>query len=311
MGMIGSSQTITDVEDITLNDHPQIEPKFHKPGSCAVFWAETLAVVRYEYRQSYRHPILYLPLLFAVLFGLFVSFIWFQLPDSPTSADAIYRVITLHALYFTSMSNLSGFTSFTSDRRLILPSALRAVRFSAASVWMGRTMSSFPIRLIAITLSCVLIYPIVGLRPGFKNYLFYKMVFILQTFANTALGMSTSAFLPSASLAVWLAVFINTFNYIFSGVPTSINRITWILRWLRFLSPSFYSNQLLIFNQFHDATYPGSAINGNDILKETGWLKIPPSISICALVVLSIVYNVMGGVALSCTSGSNFNKSHN
>jgi ABC-type multidrug transport system permease subunit len=114
--------------------------------------------------------------------------------------------------------------------------------------------------------------------------------------------MATSAAFRSPSVAIWAAVFINSFNYIFSGVPYSQNQVTWILRWLRFLSPSFYADQLLVFNQFHGREYPNSLITGNAILEQNGWLKVPPSISICGMILLGIFYNIMGQSLLVLTS---------
>jgi hypothetical protein len=241
----------------------------------------------------------------ALLFALNVSFVWFQLDYSPSSAPSFFRVFTFQTLYFTGTSHLGAFTAFRADRKERLPCATGpgvGQHLSPLSVWFGRYLPEMPFRILYTIIVSALIYPIVGLRPGFQYYLLYQTGFILQTIANGAFGMLMSAIFRDPILGVWGAIFINEYNYIFSGVAYTASRITWIIKWMRYLSVSYYVDQILIWSQFKGATYPDSDITGDDILNQTGWLTAPIYISIPGLILLFILFNILGPLCLHLSS---------
>lgn len=301
-----ATQRLPDLALITLPCVVDEREQQLKPGGCSIFCAQFIAIRTKALNYKCQvWPLLLLPFTATVIFSLTVSFIWFQLDWAPTSAEAIYRVITLHSLFFTSLANTGQFTVFSRDRHEHLPCAMGPEvkqHFSAISVWVGRFTAETPFRLLLVVVSCAIIYPIVSLRPGFNHFLLYQTTLVLQSVANGAFGMLVSAVFKSATLGVWGGIFINTFNYVFSGVPYSPDRIWWGLRWLRYLSVSYYVDQILVVNQFVGATFPGYIITGTEIVEAKGWLSTLPYISIPMLVVLGLLWNFLGIIALSLSS---------
>lgn len=78
--------------------------------------------------------------------------------------------------------------------------------------------------------------------------------------------------------------------------------VTWILRWLSFLSVSFYIDQMLIANQFSGATYPGYLITGDEILSRTGWLVLNYWGALIGGIGLAVLSNITGPLLLYLTT---------
>lgn len=274
-------------------------------GKILGFMPQLILIWRLAMRRRIKeHPLLtILPFLATLTFSLLVAFTWFQLPKTANAASAIFRVITLHSVYFTLMSNLGLFTIFSLDRqdRLGLKPS-QGLSFSPVATWFGRYFAEIPLRLLQVILSCLIIYPIVGLRPGIEYYMLYQTALMLQVFGNVAFGMVVAALFGDKLVAVWGASFINSFNYLFSGVAYTAAQVTWVLLWIRFLSVSFYTDQILIHDQFSGHAYSEGSATGNDVLDETGWLVLPLSIAISCLVALIILFNILGPTFLWLTS---------
>lgn len=276
-----------------------------KPRAVLTVPRQFVLVWRLALRRRIReHPMLtVLPFAATLSFSLLLAFTWFQLPKTAGSASAVFRVVTLHSTYFTVMSNLTLFTTFALDRRDRLGVApSQGVPFSPVAVWFGRYLADVPLRLLQVILSCLIIYPIVGLRPGIGHYMLYQSALIMQSFGNVALGMTVAALFANSLVAVWGAIFINGFNYLFSGVAYTAAQVSWVLLWIRYLSVSFYADQILLYDQFVGATYLDGSASGNQILSQQGWLVLPLSLSIPCLLALIILLNALGPTCLWLTS---------
>lgn len=293
-----------ELEDLTIEDESKALPNIRKATKTQVWIAQFQAIFKESLYANWRQPgTLILQYILTLIFSLIVSFVWFQVPYEASSAPIFYRVITLHALFFTALSNLSFFTKFANDRDTCLPCAVKGKQhFPASVVWFGRYTGTMIPKILMTVLSCTLIYPIVGLRTGFRNYALYQSALTIQTLCNGALGWNASALFACPISGQWAAIFIFFFNYTFSGVPYSSERITWILRWLRYLSPSFYTDQILVYQQFNGATYPDSNVTGDDILESKGWQQIPMSVAIPVYFALTAFYNMTGVLLLHWTS---------
>lgn len=280
------------------------DPADGKPGKWTLFLAQTLAVSRLSWARRTHEPLLIIaPVVATLIFSLLLAFTWFQLPWEPASAPAYYRVLSLQAFYFTAVAIIGCFNIFANDRPAILPCAPEgSLRFPSAPVWVGRYVAELPLRFAQALMASFIIYPIVSMRPGVAHFMLYQLGLLLQAAGNTALGMCCSAASGEATLSIWLAVLGVLFNYLFSSIAYSQDRVTWILRWLRFLSPSFYADQTLIFSQFVGATFPDHRITGNDILNATGWLKVPLSISLLGALWMILFYNILGLLGLHLTT---------
>ena len=281
-----------------------------KPTRIALLYSEVGAICRLAILRKYRTwPLLILPYTSTLIVALLIAFVWFQLPDDPSSATPAFRVFTLQALFLTVCSNLGLFTIFNADRHIRLPyhavpTNNNTVWISAGSIWYGRLLGELPVRLSCSLLASIIIYPIVKLRSGFQYFLLYQCAFFLQTLGNTSFGMLASALFAEPEVSVWIAIFMNAFNYIFSGIIYTKDQASWILLWLRFLSVSFYVNQMLIWGQFVGRTYPASSVTGDDILQQTGWLKVPLSISIVGVSLLIVLFNILGPLGFWATTRS-------
>lgn len=283
-----------------------------KPGKISVFWAEFVFIFMLHYRKKWVMPWLVILTVGGVLvYSLLIAFIYFQLPYEPQYARSLKWVVTLNTLYFTISSNIGCFNFFDHDRNDRLPCAMKTsaiLIISPCAVWFGRYVAEMPFRIILIVLSTAIVYPIVGMRPGFQWYLLYQLAFILQTFANGAFGLNVTAICKDEFTATWVAIIFFSFNFIFSGALYTSNTVTWILLWLRYLSVSFYVGQIGIFSQFYNAIYPNSNITGNDLLDTYGWMKQPLSVSIVGLILLTLLFNVTGVFFLWLTSRSKKHK---
>lgn len=296
------SLSFDDCEDGSFT-RPRQFSKGHHPS----FWVQFTAMYRAHFLGKLRDPLLLIISLMGVLLYSFsVAFSYFQIPYAPKYAPTVKWILVLQTVYLTATSNLTTFTAFYKDRRELLARGTERdpahLRFSSAAVWLGRYTAETQLRIVYGIISAAIIYPICGLRPGFNWYLLYQLGLILQAIGNGAFGLNVAAFFSNHLIGARVAVVFFLFNFLFSGSLYVSRDVTWIILWLRYLSISFYVGQILIFSQFHDATYAGSPITGNDILHITGWLSQPLSVTIVGIILLTLLYNATGIFGLWLTT---------
>jgi ABC-type multidrug transport system ATPase subunit/ABC-type multidrug transport system permease subunit len=197
---------------------------------------------------------LFTSLLITLMFGLYVSFVWFQM--STTEFEGVQDRVGLLAfvprtVIFQSMNMVIGIKS-----RIRYERAASMYRGSTAfaSVVVFHIPTTFAIGLLQI----FMIYYITGLQTtqftAFLTFIGFNYIHYLGFLALGVIGGSLSESFETGMILSTLGVMLFR---LFSGQALNLRNMTPILSWLRYLSPSFYVVQGLSQNEFIGQTIAG------------------------------------------------------
>lgn len=324
-----------ELNELTLNSiEDEANRVIRKPSKSTIWRAQFITIVQSHIRNKVRHPRLYLVFVAAnLILALLVGFTWFRLPWTPQEANTRYKVITLQSLISTVFSNLGGFLVFKADRGERLPSALLhsvyppasydAIRlarlqrqhreycwqFPPTVIWYGRLLAELPFKMVVTLVTTFIILPLCNIHGStdgqVARFTLQLLALLLQTATNSSLGACTSALFANQQNGYYASVLVFSFNYLFGGTAYTPNRLSWVIRWIRYICPSYYVNQLLVAATFKNVTYEGYLITGNDILAKRGWLSTGYAMSFCGILILTIVFNTLGPIFLWYTTKVN------
>lgn len=295
-----------------------------KPSKFEVWQCQLWLILQTQLRaKGKRQGIITLAVTTAsvLVLSLLLGFLWFRLPWSPTESQARYKVITTHSLMFNVLSILRDFLVFSNDRKTRLATALKSIgnpphlhrpssmprkvqnkgyewQFPPSVIWYGRLGGDLPFKVTQVILSSIIVFPLVRVTEGFGRFLLYTLALILQSITNNSLAYCTSALFANKLSSYYALVLVFTFNYLFSGANYSVRQVSWIILWIRYVCPSYYVNQMLIWTTFRDVTYEGYEVTGNEILRVQGWSTIDYGLALVGLLSITLIFNCIGPVFL-------------
>lgn len=178
-----------------------------------------------------------------------LSFVFFQLGDdfgSIQSRVGLLFFIPINQMFVIIVPLID---SFTKDREIILRERYSAT-YRILSAYLGKFISLLPLQFVLTTIFCFMIYYITGLRTdGFQYFLIFYGFNLLLALDAIALGLWVAASVPTSEIGQIVGPLAVVVFLIFGGALANTNQITWILRWIQYLSPIFYCYTALIQNE--------------------------------------------------------------
>jgi hypothetical protein len=220
-------------------------------------WTEIKTLFQREllhWRRSGRS--FFLTLLGNILLGAFLGFIWFQIPD----------------VGYQSVQNRIGVIQYIPKDRAITIAILLVVSTSKERViaergtLMYRTSSHFAafmlfywlIEMVYQTLYSIVYYYIAGLKATpFTAILIQIGLQTLMLTALYAISIIVPFFTRSSKSSFTVGMLIWYLLALFNGLYANLANVTWVLRWLCYLSPEFYYFTGAVQNEFDGLTLNG------------------------------------------------------
>lgn len=234
------------------NSKAHIESKTQWRNS---YWREFCLLYSRLVRVHLRERLIILgEVLQTLILALLIAFAYFQLGNS---AKDVLNTISLFYFITACVFALVGIPlsiSFDLDKtHFIRERASRSYRMSAA--FLAKFLSVLPLATFLMLLFSIPIYFICGLSMPFTKFLTYlAILFALRLFGLTLRLLISAGFKSQYSIAVFLP-FLVIFYILFGDLKAETEQMTWILAWLKFLSPLFYAVQALMQNEFEGNTY--------------------------------------------------------
>lgn len=196
-------------------------------------------------------PIIYNILQRFLVFTL-LSFIYFQIDNYPIRYGIRIRFSLLIFIPLNQASLiLAVLVPSIGYMRSIIERERLAFTYRLSSIYLAKVISEIPVNFITTLGISFIIYYITGLRSGFTHFLIFTATLILEVYAMMGLGFFISSTAKTRQIRDILSIIVFLTIIMFGGNQIQ-NRleITWILRWLQFLSPIFYAYLALIQNEF-------------------------------------------------------------
>ena len=224
--------------------------------------------------------------------GLLISFVFFQLPLTFVGARSrlgLLFLIIVHVIFFV----VAGLRAvFAMDRQVILKERYASM-YHLSMAYFARFVSFLPVKLITFTVYAFLIYYIAGLSRGhsFANFIVFWATLMAIVFTSLCLGICIASFSTKVQQAQILSTVIVVIFVLFGGNLAVAGGVTWILRWIQYVSFIFYGYQALSQNSLKGLEFATNVGGKTGFVSGDAYLK---TVSLDTLPVVAGALGVLG-----------------
>ena len=232
----------------------------------------------------------------AIIIALFLSFIFFRLSHSFGGVQS--RIGLLYFITVNTIFNIFNplLSIFAVDRQMIRKERY-GVAYRLSVAYFSRFISLLPTRLVTFSITSTMVYYISGLRTdSFTHFLIYWATLMAVVFASTALGMCVAASVPTVQLGQVIGTLVVIIFLLFAGNLANYRQVTWILRWIQYISIPFYAFQALIQNELRGLRF--GAVSGEQYLYSFGLNQLPIVAGSLGTLGLGVAFLFLGYFAL-------------
>jgi ABC-type multidrug transport system permease subunit len=230
---------------------------------------------------------------------LMISFSAFQLENDSFSVRARFNVLFYTAVLFQFFPFIL-FLSVCYRDKWVLRRERRDSLARVSPAYLSGWLLIYGFRFVIVTIFTCIVYFIVGLRLPFNYTLVFWLALLAEAWVAMGMGYLIVTFVENAVIAETLASLILLVCIWYSGDFAYNPECTWILRWIAYLSPIFYSFNALVNNEFG-----GTGGKGEELIKETGLDNFGVWPSIGTLLGFGLGYMIIGYFALSYSTRYN------
>lgn len=137
-----------------------------------------------------------------------------------------------------------------------------------------------------ITMKSLILYWIVGFRPGFGYFLVFWSSLLVLGLLCIMYAITVAAPFPSAVSANLFSIFIVSFFVLFGGNFSNTLGVSWVIRWMNYMSPLFYSFRVLVQNELAGQVYD-KGLTGDAYLARNGLDQV--SINDCIAILFGMI----------------------
>eukprot|EP00804_Cyclotella_cryptica_P004684 CCRYP_019117-RB/>CCRYP_019117-RB protein AED:0.07 eAED:0.07 QI:237/0.87/0.88/1/0.75/0.66/9/271/1508 len=223
------------------------------------YWHQLQIIASRRKKLIMRNSMTYARIIIAIIFGTIVGSLFSALNND-----------TIGALGKTGYIFLSSFLVLMLSAAVTIPDGFRqritlfkhrnAEFYSGRIAYIVQWALDMPLSIIEATLIASISYWWVDMTPGANHFLLFLFTLIGlecvgQAFARVLCALSRT----QVSANVASSLFILLFATVGGFMPT-YDAITWVLRWLSWLTPVSYAFEAMMINQFEGQTFYGVVI---------------------------------------------------
>lgn len=204
---------------------------------------------------------------------LLIGFIFFQLDLSVAGIQnriGVNFFVVTNVLFSTVMPTISVFPL----QRQIIKHERASGSYRSSAAYMARYLSSLPLLFAGTLLFALPVYWILGLQNDVAKYLTFIAIMLTFSFVAQSMGFMIGASVPNVTLGQILGPLIIVFFLLFGGQLVNLDTLWVGFRWIRFISPIYFSYSALCQNEFTGLSFscasgePGCTQSGEAILKD-------------------------------------------
>lgn len=239
----------------------------------------------------------------AMILCLVTAFSAFRLGDEFYDIRARANVLYYTAVFFQFFPFIPFLFFCYRDKRVLARERRDSLcRVSPAYLSIWAVVYGF--RFLLVTVYAWVLYFIVGLRLPVSHTLVFWLTLLAEAWVAMGMGFLIVTFIPSLAVAETTASFVLLCCIWFSGDFAFNPACTWILRWIAYLSPIFYSFNALLNNEFDGNTFESASATraglerGRTLLENSGYVNFGLWASVGALLGFGALYMALGYPAL-------------
>lgn len=271
------------------------------------------AIIWRSWISTLKEPLLIkVRLIQTVVIAVLIGLIFFQQQMTQEGVMNINGAIFLFLTNMTFQNVFSVINVFCGELPVFLRES-RSQLYRPDTFFLGKTIAELPLFLLVPVLFTSIVYPMVGLLPGFDHYIMSVLIVTLIANTATSFGYMISCASKTTSMALALGPPIIIPFLLFGGFFLNAASVPFYFEWLSYLSWFRYGNEALLINQWasvgpgviqctgFNQTCPSS---GHIILETLNFSEVFLYRDIFALVALIIAFRVLAFVGLYVRSRS-------
>lgn len=203
---------------------------------------------------------------------LLLSFVFFQLNDDFAGVQGRLGLLFFISINVVFTTVIPLLPIFAIDRAILMRERASAM-YRVLPGYSAKFISLLPFSLFLLLLFALPLYFITGLTMPFDRLLVFLVILLALRFAAMAMGLFIASVSPSLQISQIIGPLLIVVFFIFGGNLANSNEITWILRWIQYISMVFYSYQALCQNEF-DGNYYGVQNDSKTLVPGSTYLEL-------------------------------------
>ena len=189
-----------------------------------------------------------------VFLSLLLSFVFFQLNNDFAGVQGRLGLLFFISIniVFTTVNVL--LSVFAIDRAILLRERAGAT-YRVFPSYAAKFISLMPQMMLFLIIFATPLYFIAGLTMPFTRFLVFLLMLSALRFASVSMGLCIASISPTVQISEIIGPLIIVIFLIFGGNLANSNEITWILRWIQYISIVYYTYQALSQNEFSGNYY--------------------------------------------------------
>lgn len=271
-------------------------------------WVPQLkAIIWRSWISTLKEPLLIkVRLIQTVMIAVLIGLIFFQQKMTQEGVMNINGALFLFLTNMTFQNVFSVINVFCGELPVFLRES-RSQLYRPDTFFLGKTIAELPLFLLTPVLFTSIVYPMVGLLPGFDHFLLAVAIVTLIANTATSFGYMISCASKTTSMALALGPPIIIPFLLFGGFFLNAASVPFYFEWLSYLSWFRYGNEALLINQWasvgtgviectgSNQTCPAS---GHIILETLNFNEVFLMRDIFALIGLIVAFRFLAFVAL-------------
>lgn len=260
--------------------------------------------------ESFTDPVvLFGNFVFYTLIGLLLAFCYMDDTADKKAVEGFFRLFKYASFAQSAFGSVTNCTRLN-EPRLYLLKLNKQRPVNASDTIRNISILSFCSMLFRIFITfwySLMIYPISGLRGGVERFLVFWLTLFCQTMATMQFNFIISAATSDPSYQMQYASIGFIVVILFSGGYYQEADVSWILRWIQYLSASYYARCALANNEYYDVEI-SPTLDGNYVLEQKRAIGLGLWGSIGALMGLAAVFFVIAQIVIYFNIKNNIRK---
>lgn len=203
-----------------------------------------------------------------LLASLMAMVTYFQMPQDEGYGAVRNRLGFFKFVVFDGLV-IAGMTALLHEHQYaVRRERYRSIARASAYYW-AFFLIQFPLWIFLLLATIIAVYYVCGLRyTPFTALLVFLAFDLLVTLQAVAMGILFAAGISTIQMAVALGALYLVLVHLYNGITVNTENMTWVLRWIRYLSPMYYSVSGMAQNEFNGQVFYGEP--GEHWLQEYG-----------------------------------------
>jgi ABC-type multidrug transport system ATPase subunit len=222
-----------------------------RPYNIRQWVLEVTLLVQREYRSTVRDmSVVVLRVSLALVFGTFISFLFFQVGANPAGAidSSHIGLVSTLGIFALVSSAQSLIISYSLERPVMLREYASGL-YSVSAYCLSKDILEYPIIILLVLIYLTLGYFIGGLQG---NYLLLLLGMILIGLASAATSFLLSASATTVDMGALFGTYVLVLETLLSGFFVRFDQVPQVLRWIQWINPLRYGLSIMFIAEFNN-----------------------------------------------------------